>query len=96
MPEAFPVYPRAAVHDAAGTDEGKCALRVVEFTTPVPLGEVIDFYFTRAGKAGFSLRHVVAGGETRLGGAKGSSSFMVYASRRDDGMTVVDLVTNGL
>src|SRR5690606_23337049 len=42
MPEAFPVYPRGAVQEAAGTDAGGCALRAVDFVTPVPLGEVMD------------------------------------------------------
>lgn len=95
MPETFPVYPRAAVQEAAGTDSGRCALRAVSFTTPVPLGEVIDFYFTRAGAAGLSVRHTVAGGETMLGGTSGERSFTLYARRRSDGLTSVDLVTNG-
>jgi hypothetical protein len=95
MPETFPVYPRGAVQEAAGTDAGGCALRVVSFTTPVPLGDVIDFYFTRASKAGFAVRHAADGRETMLGGSKGRQSFAVYALLRADGMTSVDLVTNG-
>ena len=95
MPEAFPIYPRAAVHEAAGADAGGCALRVVSFTTPVPSGEVIDFYFTRASNAGFAVRHAADAGEAVLGGANGGRSFAVYVRRRADGMTFVDLVTNG-
>jgi hypothetical protein len=95
MPETFPVYPRGATQEAAGTDSGRCALRVVNFTTPVPLDEVIDFYFTRADKAGYSARHEIAGGETTLGGSKGAAGFFVHAARRDDGMTVAHLVVSG-
>jgi hypothetical protein len=95
LPSTFPVYPRGAVQEAAGTDEGDCALRVVNFTTPVPLSEVLDFYYTRASAAGFSAQHVVDGEDNVVGGAKGSQSFMVYARRLPDGGTSVDLVTGG-
>lgn len=95
LPNTFPVYPRGAVQEAAGTDEGDCALRVVNFTTPVPLSEVIDFYYTRANAAGFSAQHIIDGEDNVLGGAKGSQSFMVYARRLPGGGTSVDLVTHG-
>ncbi len=95
MPAAFPVYPRGAVQEAAGTDTGKCRLRVVNFLTPVPLDEVIDFYFTRASNAGFSTDRALIDGENTLGGTKAGSSFVVYARKQKNGLTSVDLVTNG-
>jgi hypothetical protein len=95
LPSTFPVYPRGAVQEAAGTDEGDCALRVVNFTTPVPLSEVLDFYYTRASAAGFSAQHVIDGQDNVVGGTKGSQSFMVYARGLPGGGTSVDLVTGG-
>jgi len=95
LPQAFPVYPKGAVQEAAGTDEGACALRVVNFITPVPLTEVIDFYYTRARAAGYSAEHVRQAGEHQLGGTKGATSFVVYARDLPGGGTSVDLVTNG-
>ena len=95
MPATFPVYPQAAVQEAAGTDDGACHLRVVDFATPVPLSEVLDFYFTRAKAAGFSTQHVRDGGDDVLGGIKGTSSFTVYARQLPNGATSVDLVTSG-
>ena len=95
LPDAFPVYPKAAVQEAAGTDEGACNLRVVNFTTAVPLPEVLDFYFTRATAAGFTAQHARDGGEDVLGGSKGQASYVVYASKLPNGATSVDLVTNG-
>lgn len=95
MPETFPVYPRGAVQEAAGTDSGKCRLRVVNFLTPVPLAEVMDFYFTRASKAGFQVDHAMIDGENTLGGSHQGSSFVVYARSQKNGLTSVDLVTNG-
>ncbi len=95
LPEVFPVYPRGAVHEAAGTDEGDCSLRVVNFTTPVPLGDVMDFYFTRADAAGYEVQRVLQDGDDILGGTHGAASVMVFARLRDDGMTDIDLVTSG-
>jgi hypothetical protein len=95
LPAAFPVYPRGAVQEAAGTDEGGCSLRVVNFVTPVPLGEVMDFYYSRARAAGFSARRVLQDGDDVLAGARGSASYVIYARRLASGNTEVDLVTNG-
>lgn len=95
LPPAFPVYPKGAVQEAAGTDAGDCALRVVNFITPVPLAEVIDFYYTRARAAGYSADHVRQAGEHQLGGTKGTASFIVYARDLPSGGSSVDLVTNG-
>ncbi|HEY6815543.1 MAG TPA: hypothetical protein VI168_08395 [Croceibacterium sp.] len=95
LPAAFPVYPRGSVQEAAGTDTSGCALRVVNFVTPVPLGEVMDFYFSRARAAGFSAQRVLQDGDDVLGGVKGRASYVIYARRMPSGNTEVDLVTNG-
>jgi len=95
LPDSFPVYPQAAVQEAAGTDDGACNLRVVNFSTPVPVSEVLDFYYTRATAAGFTAQHARDGGEDVLGGSEGQSSYMVYAQKLPNGATSVDLVTSG-
>jgi len=95
LPQAFPVYPRGAVQEAAGTDADGCSLRVVNFLTPVPIGEVMDYYFTRASKAGFSTQRVLQDGDDVMGGVKGGSSFVIYARGVPSGATEIDLVTSG-
>ncbi|RKF21002.1 hypothetical protein D6851_08605 [Altericroceibacterium spongiae] len=95
LPETFPVYPRGSVQEAAGTDEGRCSLRVVNFQTAVPLTDVLNFYYTRAANAGFSAQHVRDGREDVLGGVKGASSYVVYARKLEGGTTEVDLITSG-
>ena len=95
LPATFPVYPKGAVQEAAGTDESACALRVVNFITPVPVAEVIDFYYTRATAAGYTAQHVRDGGDDVLGGTKGAASYQVYARDLPNGGSSVDLVTNG-
>jgi len=95
LPAAFPVYPRGAVQEAAGTDAEGCALRVVNFRTAVPLKDVIDFYFSTASKAGYSAQRVRDGSDDILGGVKGAASYVIYARRLPSGVTEVDLVVNG-
>ena len=93
LPAAFPVYPRGNTQEAAGTDEGQCALRVVSFVTPVALDEVLAFYNTRAKTAGYSVEHVTSGGDNILSGTKGKAAYVVYGRRLQQGVTEIDLVT---
>lgn len=95
LPEAFPVYPRGAVQDAAGSDGEGCALRVVNFQTPVPLGDVLDFYYTRALAAGFSAERARQDSDELLAGRLAGSTFILFARRLPSGATEVDLVTSG-
>jgi hypothetical protein len=95
LPDAFPVYPKGAVQEAAGTDEGACSLRVVNFITPVPVAEIMDFYFTRASSAGYSAEHIRQGGDDVLGGIKGDASFEVEARGLPNGGSSVDLIVHG-
>ncbi len=95
MPAAFPVYPRGAVQEAAGTDASGCSLRAINFVTPVPLGEVIDFYYSRALAARFTAQRVLQDGDDVLAGMKGGASYVVYARQLPSGLTEVDLVTSG-
>lgn len=96
MPAPFPIYPRGATQEAAGSDAEACALRAVNFRTPVPLEEVLAFYHTRALAAGFSSSLAVAGAESVLSGTREGTSFAVYARTNGSGLTEVDLVTRGL
>lgn len=92
MPEAFPLYPRAAAQDAAGNDSPACALRAAAFRTPVPLAEVLAFYHTRARAAGYTSRRSERGEEQVLQGTRGGAAFAVYAHADGEGATAVDLV----
>lgn len=96
MPAQFPVYPRGATQEAAGTDAAGCRLRAVNFRTPVPLGEVLIFYHTRAVDAGFSANLAVAAGESVLSGERGGASFAVYGHEDGAGATQVDLIVRGI
>jgi hypothetical protein len=94
LPETFPIYPRGGTMEAAGTDEGECALRVVTFRSPVPLNDVLSFYHTRAVSNGYTSEHVRSGGDNILSGTKGKSAYVVYGRRMPSGLTEIDLITS--
>ncbi|MFC4256087.1 hypothetical protein GRI97_11840 [Altererythrobacter xixiisoli] len=94
LPVAFPVFPRGAVQEAAGTDAEGCRLRVVNFKAPVPPAEVMDFYYTRAAASGFSTQRVLQDGDDVLAGTKARSSFVIYVRPLPSGGADIDLVTN--
>ncbi len=95
MPDVLPVYPRGAVQSAAGISDDGCNARAVNFRTPVSGADVLDFYFTKAAKAGFDTEFRQSGAEQVLHGAKGDTSFAIYVSAASVGIVEVDLVTSG-
>jgi hypothetical protein len=93
LPADLPLYPDARVVEAAGIDAG-CRLRVVSFASGAAVGKVVDWYFTRAGAAGYSAEHRADGGLHVLGGTRGDDAYVVYVSARAGGGATVDLVSN--
>ena len=95
VPATLPVYPRAHTQEAGGSDAAGCKLRVVNFRTPETVSDVIAFYHASAARAGLVPQVSKAGKDKVVSGGKGTLSFAVYARRTADGMTEVDLITNG-
>ncbi|MEZ5947602.1 MAG: hypothetical protein R3C04_12270, partial [Hyphomonas sp.] len=95
LPDALSVYPRAAVQEAAGTDADGCMLAVVNFVTPVDAKDVIDFYYTRARKAGYGAEYHMEGSDHVLGGKNAGKVYVVSARTLDNGLTEVDLISSG-
>lgn len=92
LPLALPVYPRGHVQEAAGSDVTGCRIRAVNFQTPVPSAEVLDFYATLATKGGYALTAGKAGADLTLTGSGAGGQFALFA-REQAGVTVVNLVT---
>jgi hypothetical protein len=97
MPAAMPLHPQARVTEAAGTQADGCSLRAVTFSTPQPLQTMIDWYYTRAVKGGYSAEHQLKEGTHLLGGTRKAdgSAFIVFLSARGDGGTDIDLLADG-
>lgn len=95
MQQAFPVYPRGAVLEAAGSDADGCTLRAVSFATAVAVDDVLAFYATRAAAAGYRVQHTVAAGENVLSGGGPGGRMQLRVRPGDGGLAEVDLITLG-
>ncbi len=96
MPAAMPVYPRGHVQEALGNSENGCTIRALNFRVAVSTEDVLAFYNAFARKAGFNPEHRADGDAHALIGKNGGSGFAVYVRPGPQGMSDVDLVTNGL
>ena len=96
LPADLPLYPDARVSEAAGSETGGCAIRAVSFASSASLRTVLDYYYTRATRAGYSAEHQADGGEHVLGGTRSrdDGAFALFLTSRADGGTDVDLVAN--
>jgi hypothetical protein len=96
LPPDLPLYPQARVTEAAGTETGQCALRVVSFSSPQPMQAMLDWYYTKAVRAGYTSEHQVDGEEHILGGTRerDSGAYVLFMTSRPDGGTDIDLVAN--
>lgn len=96
LPADLPLYPQARVVEAAGTEGGKCALRVVSFSAPVTVQGMLDWYYTKAVRGGYTSEHQVDGDQHILGGTRDrdGGAYVIYMNARPDGGTDIDLVAN--
>jgi hypothetical protein len=95
LPATFPVYPRAALTEAAGVAGASCNVRVVNFQSRASLENVLAWYYTRARRGGFSAEHAIDGDDHFVGGTRGNEAYVVIARSLPGGITDVDLVATG-
>ncbi|WP_375390999.1 hypothetical protein [uncultured Sphingomonas sp.] len=94
LPADLPLYPDARVAEAAGSDAGRCRLRVVSYASTAAPARVIIWYYTRAGAAGYAPEHQRDGAIDVVGGTRGDDAFMAYVAARPGGGADVDFVSN--
>jgi hypothetical protein len=68
LPPNFPVYPGGRVTEAAANNRNGCSTRVVTFSTADDWQRVLDWYHTKAVRAGYSSEHQVRDGDHILAG----------------------------
>lgn len=97
MPEAFRIYPRSELKEAAGVTGNNCNVRVVNFQTRAPLEAVVDYYYTQAIRFGYDAEHLTKGTEHYLGGTRNrdDTAYVVILNPMPNGMTDVDIVASG-
>ncbi|MFN3387820.1 MAG: hypothetical protein ACK40O_02745 [Allosphingosinicella sp.] len=96
LPEAFPIIPGARIVEAAGNDKGGCRSRVVTFTTGENWERVLDWYHTRAVRAGYSSEQQIRDGDRILAGTAGDGgAFFLIVTPKQQGAEVALIVNNG-
>jgi hypothetical protein len=96
LPNDLPVHPQGRVVEAAGADQGGCTLRIVSFSAPMPMQAMLDWYYTRAMRAGYTAEHRAEGEQHVLGGARArdGGAYVLFVKSRADGGTDIDLMAN--
>ncbi len=96
MPPEFPIYPKGRVKEAAGVEGGICDIRAATFTTSASRQSVVDYYYTRARKSGFTADYEIRDGEHVLGGIRDNDggAYVITLTALANGGTQVDIVAN--
>ena len=91
----FPIYPGGRVTEAAANNSSGCSTRVVTFTTAQGWQPVLDWYHTRAVRAGYSSEHQLRDGDHVLAGAnnKDNGAFYLIVTPKPNGSEVA-LIAN--
>ena len=93
----FPVYPGGRVTEAAANNSSRCSTRVVTFTTADDWQRVLDWYHTRAVRAGYSSEHQLRDGDHVLAGAneRDNGAFYLIVTPKPKGAEVALVANNG-
>lgn len=94
LPGEMTIYPNARVVEAAGANEAPCKMRVVTFRADANMQAVLDYYYTKAVRAGYSAEHLEDGKDHMLGGTRRDDAFMLFLRNLPGGGTEVDLISN--
>ncbi|HEU0100205.1 MAG TPA: hypothetical protein VFQ67_15720 [Allosphingosinicella sp.] len=93
----FPVYPGGKVTEAAANNSGGCSTRVVTFATADDWQRVLNWYHTKAVRAGYSSEHQIREGDHILAGSNESDkgAFYLIVTPRPKGSEVALIANNG-
>lgn len=92
LPAAAAIPPRAMVVQAGGADAQGCALRIVRYATAAPVDDVLQYHYTRAVRAGLSVKRFAAPAPSMSAEAAGGERLAVHLRQTPQGLTGVTLV----
>jgi hypothetical protein len=90
----LPLYPKARVSEAAGSDNGKCKLRAVTFTAAAAPRAMVDYYLSIAKRAGFNAHNSVEGSGNMVSGTRSDGAAFYVVLQPTEGGSSADLVVN--
>ncbi|MBX7540131.1 hypothetical protein [Qipengyuania sphaerica] len=87
FPEPFTAYPSAKITNTTRVEQGEGAFVTVEFTSPDPRKQIVEFYRAQAKEAGIDPDIEIDGGETTTLGGENldvKTSFALQVTRVGD------------
>jgi hypothetical protein len=93
LPGDLPLYPKARVAEAAGSNKGSCALRAVTYTASVSPSTLVEYYKILAKRSGYTAESKVEGSSHVVAGTRGQDAYYVIVSETTGG-TSADFVAN--
>ena len=99
LPRAFNVYPNSEIVEAAGHNTDGCRMRVVSFRSSASMQRLLDWYYTRAVRSGYSSEHQLRHDNHVLGGYRSRDEgayYIIFAPRRGGGTDVDVIANNGV
>lgn len=95
LPADLPLYPKAQVQEAAGSDTPGCQLRAVTFTAAAAPKTLADYYMILGKRGGFDARVGIVADGTMVSGVRASDGAAFYVTLQSAGNgTSADLVSN--
>jgi molybdopterin-guanine dinucleotide biosynthesis protein A len=91
LPADLPVYPKAALKEAAG-HEGPCQARVASFVANADRQAVLGWYSDKARAAGYETARADKGGDWILAGKRGDAFAYIIIGATGHGETPVDYI----
>jgi hypothetical protein len=97
LPANFQVYPGGRVIEAAANNQSGCSTRVVTFATADNWQRVLDWYHTKAVRAGYTSEHQVRDGDHVLAGGneRDKGAFYLIVTPKPKGSEVALIANNG-
>lgn len=97
LPADFPLYPKAQVNEAAGSDDNDCHLRAVTHSAPASIKELATHYAGAAARAGYRVASKAEGNGLMVSGKRAADggAFYVILTPVSGGSTADLVINNG-
>ncbi|MEE4199498.1 hypothetical protein [Erythrobacter sp.] len=91
MPDVAAIMPHGMIHQAAGAEEGDCAVHIARYQTPVDALEALEYHLAVAIRAGFTIERYNAP-ELQFHGRGKREHIAVHAREGPGGLAEIDII----
>jgi hypothetical protein len=92
LPQTAAIMPRGMVQQAGGADSAGCRIRIVRYSTAAAGEDVLQYHYTRAGRAGLKPARYAAPEDVIAAKGRDGAALVVHVRPGVHGLTSVDLL----